>query len=334
MNNFFQFFNLLGGLALFLFGMKAMSEGLQKITGDKLHRLLQKATANRISATVCGAFITAFIQSSSATTVLVVGFASAGLLNLYQSLGIIFGANIGTTLTAWIVSFFGFKFDIAFFSLPVIGCGFFIQCIDKWPTFKRVGETLWGFGLLFFGLSIMKNTLPADFAQHPALLALVSHFTPITFLRLLALIATGTILTVILQSSSAIMAMTLTCAAAGIIDFPTACALVLGENIGTTITANLAALGASPIARRAAVGHTLFNVIGVVWAVLFFPYLLKGVDILVPGDPYVKDPAALTAILPYHIAAFHTLFKCHKYGFAAPATQTNSRHYVLADSEI
>ncbi len=300
--------NLLGGLAIFLFGMKIMSDGLQKVSGEKLRQLLGIATTNRFAATACGTLVTSIIQSSSATTVMVVGFASAGLLNLYQSLGVIFGANIGTTMTAWIVSLFGFKMQISLFALPVIAIGFFAQFIPRFIVIRRIGETMVGFGLLFLGLDIMKNAIPADFAQNPHVVEWISRFQPNNLLNLLILIFSGTILTVILQSSSAVMAMTLTCAAAGIIDFPTSCALVLGENIGTTITANLAAIGASKTARRAALGHFLFNIIGVFWVVCIFNHFVHFVDWLVPGSPYTKETDVLTAVLPYHISAFHTVF--------------------------
>lgn len=300
--------NLLGGLAIFLFGMKIMSDGLQKVSGEKLRQLLAAATANRCAATFCGALVTSIIQSSSATTVMVVGFTSAGLLTLYQALGVIFGANIGTTMTAWIVSLFGFKFQISLFALPVIAVGFFAQFTPRFIIVRRIGETMVGFGLLFLGLDIMKNAIPADFAQNPHVVAWISKFRPDNLLNLLTLIFSGTVLTVILQSSSAVMAMTLTCAAAGIIDFPTACALVLGENIGTTITANLAAIGASKDARRAALGHFLFNVIGVFWVVCVFKHFVHFIDWLVPGSPYTRETAVLTAVLPYHISAFHTVF--------------------------
>ena len=282
-----------------------MSDGLQKVAGSRLRTLLQLATRNRVSATLCGALITAVIQSSSATSVMVVGFASAGLLNLNQSLGVIFGANIGTTLTAWVVSLFGFNVQISLFALPVIAVGFFIQFIPKWLTLRRSGETLVGFGLLFLGLAIMKDAIPADLAAHPQVAAWLARFTPQTLGSLLVLVFSGAVLTVILQSSSAMMALTLTCAAAGIIDFPTACALVLGENIGTTVTANLAALGATPTARRAALGHTLFNLFGVCWAVMFFTPFVHLSDWLAPGNALTH---AAAEVLPYHIAMFHTLF--------------------------
>lgn len=300
--------NLFGGLAIFLFGMKLMSDGLQKASGEKLRQLLSVATANRFAATFCGALVTGIIQSSSATTVMVVGFTSAGLLTLYQALGVIFGANIGTTLTAWVVSLFGFSVQISLFALPVIAVGFFVQFIPRFILLRRIGETMVGFGLLFLGLDIMKNAIPADFAQNPQVVAWISKFRPDNLLNLIALIFSGTVLTVILQSSSAVMAMTLTCAAAGIIDFPTACALVLGENIGTTVTANLAAIGASKDARRAALGHFLFNFIGVFWVTCIFHRFVHLIDWLVPGSPYTKETAVLTAVLPYHISAFHTVF--------------------------
>ena len=300
--------NLLGGLAIFLFGMKIMSDGLQKVSGDRMRQLLGIATANRFAATACGTLVTSIIQSSSATTVMVVGFASAGLLTLHQSLGVIFGANIGTTMTAWIVSLFGFKMQISLFALPVIAIGFFAQFLPRLTLVRRIGETMVGFGLLFLGLDIMKNAIPADFAQNPQVVAWISRFQPDNLANLLILIFSGTVLTVILQSSSAVMAMTLTCAAAGIIDFPTSCAIVLGENIGTTITANLAAIGASKTAKRAALGHFLFNIIGVFWVVCIFKNFVHFIDWLVPGSPYTKETADLTAVLPYHISAFHTVF--------------------------
>ncbi len=302
-------FNLLGGLALFLFGMKIMSDGLQKMAGVRMRQLLSAATTNRLAATLSGMLVTAIIQSSSATTVMVVGFTSAGLLSLYQALGVIFGANIGTTLTAWIISLFGFKIQISLFALPVIALGFFGQFLpQKWMLVRRIAEAAVGFGLLFLGLDIMKNTLPADFAQHPQIITWLARFTPDTAVHLILLILTGSFLTVLLQSSSAVMALTLTCAAAGIINFPAACGLVLGENLGTTITANLSAIGAPRNARRAALGHFLFNLIGVIWVSVLFKYFIEGIDWLVPGNPADANPAVLTSVLPYHIAAFHTVF--------------------------
>ncbi len=301
--------NLLGGMGIFLYGMKLMSDGLQKMAGVKMRQMLSIATANRFAATFSGMLVTAIIQASGATTVMVVGFTSAGLLTLTQALGVIFGANIGTTMTAWIVSLFGFKIQISLFALPVIAVGFFSQFLpSKWVSVRRIGEAAIGFGLLFLGLDIMKNTIPADFAQSPFVVNWLSKLTPDTIWSLMGIITIGSILTVVLQSSSAVMAMTLTCAAAGIINFPTACALVLGENIGTTITANLAAIGAGKNAQRAALGHFLFNFLGVVWVSLIFNQFVQFIDWAVPGNPASMNPESLSSVLPYHISAFHTVF--------------------------
>lgn len=299
--------DLLGGLGVFLLGIKMMSDGLQKAAGDRLRRIIARATTNRFTATLSGILATSIIQSSSATTVMVVGFASAGLLSLSQSLGVIFGANIGTTTTAWLISILGFKVNISAFAMPMIGIGFFSQFIKKWPLARRIGEAMVGFGLLFLGLSLIQGALP-DMQNSSAVVEWIVKFRPDTLLSLLGVIGVGTVLTVLLQSSSAVMAVTLTCAAKGLIDYPTACALVLGENIGTTITANIAAIGSPRIAKRAALGHMLFNVLGVVWAVAFFHPFLGLIDCFVPGETTGTNPEVLLTSIPYHLAAFHTTF--------------------------
>ena len=307
MKAIFLFLNLLGGLGVFLLGIKMMSEGLQKVAGSKLRSIISKATTNRFAATLSGIAATSIIQSSSATTVMVVGFTSAGLLTLSQALGVIFGANIGTTTTAWFISLLGFKVNITMFALPMIGLGFFSQFIQKWPLARRIGEAMLGFGLLFLGLDLIKNAIP-DIQNSSAVLEWVTKFRPDTLLRILGVVGVGTILTIILQSSSAVMALTLTCAAKGLIDYPTAAALVLGENIGTTITANIAAIGASRMAKRAAFGHLLFNLIGVSWAILFFKQLLGLVALIIPGSTEGLTSEVLLTSIPYHLAAFHTVF--------------------------
>ncbi len=299
--------DLLGGLGVFLLGIKMMSDGLQKAAGDKLRKIISGATSNRFTATLSGIAATSIIQSSSATTVMVVGFASAGLLTLSQSLGVIFGANIGTTTTAWLISILGFKVDISLFAMPMIGLGFFSQFIKKWPIIRRIGEAMLGFGLLFLGLSLIQGAIP-DMQNSPVIEEWVSKFRPNTLLSLLGTIGVGAILTVIFQSSSAVMAVTLTCAAKGLIDYPTACALVLGENIGTTITANIAAIGAPRIAKRAALGHMMFNLLGVLWAVIFFHPFLDLISFIVPGSTEGNAPQVLLTNIPYHLAAFHTVF--------------------------
>ncbi|MEE8424996.1 MAG: Na/Pi cotransporter family protein, partial [Elusimicrobiota bacterium] len=306
MNTFMMVLNLIGALGIFLYGLKVMSEGLQKAAGPRLRDILAKATDNRFMGTFSGFVVTCCVQSSSATTVMVVGFCSAGLMTLYQSLGVIFGANIGTTTTAWLISLLGFKVKIANFAVPLIGIGFFSQFIKKWRTPHRVGEALVGFGLLFLGLSILKETIP-DVKDAPQLLDIISRFSPETIPGMAYAIFAGFAMTVVVQSSSASMAITLTAAAKGLIDFPTAAALVIGQNIGTTTTAVLAAIGAPLTARRAALAHFLFNVIGVVPAIIFFRYFLAGADALLPGDPYAAGVAGMLAI-PTHLALFHTAF--------------------------
>ena len=299
--------DLLGGLGVFLLGIKMMSDGLQKAAGDNLRKIISGATRNRFTATLSGMAATSIIQSSSATTVMVVGFASAGLLTLTQSLGVIFGANIGTTTTAWLISILGFKVDISVFAMPMIGIGFFSQFVKKWAVVRRIGEAMLGFGLLFLGLSLIKGAIP-DLQNSSAVVEWITKFRPDTFLSLLGAIGVGGILTVIFQSSSAVMALTLTCAAKGLIDYPTACALVLGENIGTTITANIAAIGAPLTAKRAALGHLMFNLIGVVWAVIFFNPLLDLVSLIVPGSTEGTAQEVLLMSIPFHLSAFHTVF--------------------------
>jgi len=295
-------FNLLGGLAVFLFGLRYMSESLQQAAGERLRTILRGATGNRFSGTLSGFAVTTLVQSSSATTVMVVGFASAGLLSLTQSLGVIFGANIGTTTTAWLLSLFGFEqgFKIAAYALPVMGISFFLQ-FSRNERLKNIGRVGFGFGMLFLGLDLVKSGVP-PIDESAGLRDFVASMRSDTMMARVLAIGVGTLLTVALQSSSATMVLTLTVANAGYIDFPTAAALVLGENIGTTVTANIAAIGAPSTARQAARGHFLFNVFGVLWvSMLFFP-ILNLVDSVVPGDGFAGED------VEDHLAAFHTLF--------------------------
>ncbi|MDT8285521.1 MAG: Na/Pi cotransporter family protein [Elusimicrobiales bacterium] len=308
---------LLGGLGVFLHGLEVMSEGLQKAAGPKLRKILAMATTNRVAGTFSGFAVTALIQSSSATTIMVVGFASAGLLTLSQSLGVIFGANIGTTVTAWLVSLLGFNIKISSFALPMIGVGFFSRFIKRWKWPHRVGEVMVGFGLLFLGLELIKNGIP-DLRNSPEIMDWIARFSPDTLLPRLALVMVGAVLTIIFQSSSAVMAVTIAAAAKGIVDFPSAAALVLGENIGTTIKASLASIGASHTAKQAAAGHFLFNVVGVVWAALLFGPMIRFVDWLVPGVPYGVSETALLVAIPTHISAFHTVFNLINTGVMLP----------------
>lgn len=295
-----QLLEIAGSLGLFLYGMRTMSDGIQKAAGERLHSILKFMTGNRFAGVLTGFGTTALVQSSSATTVMVVGFVNAGLLSLSQAIGVIMGANIGTTVTGWIVALFGFKFDITAVALPAIGIGL---PLIFWRRLKKHewGETLIGFGLLFLGLSFLKGSLP-DINAHPETLEFVTRLTGYGFLSRFIFILLGTGLTVILQSSSASMAITLTMAFTGWIDFPHAAAMVLGENIGTTVTALLASLGADVHARRAAVAHMVFNILGIIWIqFLFFP-VISLVDTLVPGS--MNTPGGITA----HLAMFHTTF--------------------------
>ncbi|MEW5815878.1 MAG: Na/Pi cotransporter family protein [Spirochaetota bacterium] len=295
-----RIFEIAGSLGLFLFGMKIMGEGIQKSAGASFQNILNIMTINRFAAVMTGFLITSLIQSSSATTVMVVSFVNAGLLSLVQAIGVIMGANIGTTVTGWLVSIIGFKFNISAIALPAVGLGIPILFLKKFRQ-KSLGEFLIGFGILFLGLNLLKNSVP-DIRDNPESLKFLSRFTNLGFSSYLLFVATGTIVTIIVQSSSAAMAITITMAFSGWIDFPTSAAIILGENIGTTITAFLASLNANVHARRAARAHTLFNLIGVFWmSFLFYPFL-QLVDFLVPGDSTTPQN------IPVHLAMFHTSF--------------------------
>ena len=293
-----QILKLLGSLAMFLFGMNQMSTGIQKATGDKLRSLLKNITSNPIKGVLTGLGITAIIQSSSATTVLVVSFVSAGLLTLTQAIGVIMGANIGTTLTAWIISLFGFKFDIAALSIPLFLLGFIMQQFRK-DRSKDIGKFIIGFSLLFLGLSLIKSSVP-DLSGNTQVLEFLKNWTGYGFGSLLLFIVTGTVLTLVLQSSSATMAITLIMLSQEWIPFEMGAAMVLGENIGTTITANIAASMGTTDARRAALAHTVFNVFGVIWAVVLFKPFVK-LDIFIVSSMGEYSPLV-------GLAMFHTLF--------------------------
>lgn len=312
-----QLFTLLGALGMFLFGMNMMSSGLQKVAGDRLRKFLSAMTSNPFKGVLTGLGITSVIQSSSATTVMVVSFVNAGLLTLTQSIGVIMGANIGTTVTAWLVSWLGFKADISILAVPLMLFGFLFSNSKK-DKRKNIGELIVGFSLLFLGLSFMKESVP-DLRQTPEVLEFVTSWASHGFGSILLFLAFGTILTLVLQSSSATMAITLIMLSMGWIPFNMACAMVLGENIGTTITANIAASVGNTSAKRAALSHTIFNVFGVVWAlVLFTPFLaLVGkITEVVFGLPnpaeegfVVSDSVSSTSTAAlYGLSMLHTLF--------------------------
>ena len=312
-----QIFTLVGALGMFLYGMNLMSEGLQKAAGDRLRKFLEAMTSNRLKSVATGLTITSIIQSSSATTVMVVGFVNAGLLALNQAIGVIMGANIGTTVTAWLISLLGFKADISILAVPLMALGF-VMSISKKERNKNLSECIIGFSLLFLGLSLMKESVP-DLKETPEVLSFIQGWTEMGFGSVIIFMLFGTVLTLVLQSSSATMALTLIMMSMGWIPFHMAAAMVLGENIGTTITANIAAAVANTNARRAALAHTLFNVFGVIWALaLFKPFtMLIGNIIAAMGYPNPAEMSYSGTIDPtspestaalYGLSMFHTLF--------------------------
>ncbi|MDE7388499.1 MAG: Na/Pi cotransporter family protein, partial [Muribaculaceae bacterium] len=263
---------LLGAVGLFLYGMKVMSEGLQKAAGDRLRNILGAMTRNRWTGTLTGFVITALIQSSSASTVMVVSFVNAGLMTLAQSMAVIFGANVGTTFTAWIIALFGFKVNMSAFMLPLIGVAvplLFASSSRK----KSIGEFLIGFAFLFMGLDMISKYVP-DLQSNPEMFAFLQQYTDMGFGSILIFCAVGLILTMVIQSSAATFAITLIMCSKGWISFELACAIVLGANLGTTITPLLASMSGNVAAKRTAMGHLVFNILGILWLLpLFVPFV-------------------------------------------------------------
>ncbi|AHF12602.1 Na+-dependent phosphate transporter [Barnesiella viscericola DSM 18177] len=269
---FLDFLTLIGSVGLFLYGMKVMSEGLQKVAGDRLRNILAVMTKNRFSGMFTGILITALIQSSSASTVMVVSFVNAGLMTLGQSMAVIMGANVGTTVTAWIISIFGFKVNITLFALPLIGLGTPLL-FSRNSTHKSWGEFLIGFSFLFMGLDYLNHSVP-DLKSNPEIFEFLTSYTQMGFLSILIFCAVGAIVTMIVQASSATLAISLIMCSKGWITFDIAAALILGSNIGTTITPLLASISANVSAKRAAMGHLLFNVLGSIWTlILYYPFI-------------------------------------------------------------
>ena len=296
---------LVGALGLFLFGMKILSESIQRAAGDTLKRTLNLMTGNTFKALLTGIGMTALVQSSSATTVMVVSFVNAGLLTVVQAAGVIFGANIGTTSTAWIVSLVGFKISMAEFALPMIGLGFVMLMTAKRKSRARdYGEAAIGFGLLFLGLQYLSHVLPKP---SPELLHFLSQVSGLGVLSVLLAAFVGTILTILVHSSSASTAIIITLAVEGVIGFEMAAGLVLGANIGTTVDAFLASIGARTAARRAAMIHILFNVFGTLWAVILFKPFIAVVNVMA-GDSSIAQ----------HIALMHTVFNIVNAALFAP----------------
>ena len=267
-----DFLCLLGAVGLFLYGMKVMSEGLQKAAGDRLRNILSAMTRNRFTGTITGFLITALIQSSSASTVMVVSFVNAGLMTLAQSMAVIMGANVGTTFTAWIISLFGFKVNMSAFVLPIIGLSIPLLFSNKSRN-KSIGEFLVGFAFLFMGLDMISTYVP-DLQSNPEMFAFLQKYTSLGYWSVVIFLAVGIIVTMVIQSSAATFAITLIMCSKGWIGFDLSCALVLGSNIGTTITPLLASMGGNVAAKRTAMGHLLFNVLGTIWTmIIFYPFV-------------------------------------------------------------
>lgn len=308
---------ILGALGVFLYGMKVMSEGIQRTAGNRMRKVMATMTHNRASAVLTGVTTTGLLQSSSATTVMVVSFVNAGLLTLTESIGVIMGANLGTTLTAWIIAFIG-KFSLSTIAIPIIGIGLPIFFIGK-NRVRNFGEVLIGFGLLFYGLFLLKESVP-DMkgmlqSTDPILAAKaadiqswIQNMSGHGYGSILIFLCLGVLLTLIVQSSSAAMAITVTLAIQGWIGFPESAAIVLGENIGTTVTAWLAALGTNTNGRRAARAHFLFNIIGVIWMLIAFYPFLAGVNAMAGLLPDSLRTGKVESEMGFRLAIFHSVF--------------------------
>ena len=320
--------SVLGGLAMFLYGMALMSEGLQKSAGDRLRAFMAKMTSNSFKRVLTGTVVTCLVQSSSATTIMVVSFVNAGLLTLGNAIGVIMGANIGTTLTAWITSL-GFSVNIALFAVPVMALGYLMSCTKK-SALKNLGQFLMGFAIMYVGLTFMKDCANAVLGEYQS--GMMNFFGSINgfgFGSILLFLIAGAVLTIVLQASSATMAITMLLAASGLIDFKLAVAMVLGENIGTTITANIAAAVANTSAKRAARAHTIFNIVGVIWVLAAFPPIVRLICVImealnfynpmeasrqlaiIANSGAAADPELIETYknsLLYGIAMLHTLF--------------------------
>ena len=304
MTYFFDFLTIVGSLGLFLLGMKMMSESLQNVAGDKMRNILSSMTTNRFAGVFTGLLITAIIQSSSATTVMVVSFVNAGLLPLAKSAGVILGANIGTTITAWIITLFGFKVKISILSLPLIGLAFPLMFSKS--RYKAWAEVVIGFAILFIGLDFMKSNVP-DIKNNPQVLEFITNFNNLGYISILIFVLIGVILTMIIQSSSAVVALTIVMCYQGWLSFELAASMVLGDNIGTTITANISAIVANRTAKQAALIHFIFNVFGVL---LFLPFLMPILKMVNIFSMSFGNDSAFESVrgIPVALSIFHSFF--------------------------
>ncbi len=321
---FWSILNIVGALAFFIYGMKLMSDGIQRAAGSQMRNILRTMTKNRYLGVFTGFLITALVQSSSATTVMTVSFVNAGLLTLVESAGVMMGANIGTTITAWIISVLGFKIKLSHYSYPLFAIGIPLFFANK-GKLKYWGEFLIGFAILFIGLSELKGAMP-DLKSNTDLLAWIQNVNSYGIFSRLLFVLIGAFVTVLVQSSSAAMAITLTLVYTGWLPLDVAAAMVLGENIGTTITAELASLVGNATAKRSARIHSMFNIIGVVWMVILLPYVIDWISTFVEnfshlfeGHVKIKDDVdASNALKTYKLSAFHTFFNLLNVLFMLP----------------
>ncbi len=303
--SFFDFLTLFGSLSLFLFGMKTMSEGIQKFAGDKMRSILAAMTSNRFAGVLTGFLLTTLVQSSSASTVMVVSFVNAGLMSLTQSIGVIMGANIGTTTTAWLISLLGFKYNISILSIPLIGISFPLL-LNSRERFNSLGQILLGFALLFMGLDFLRGSVP-DLETNPQMFQFLQDLTDYGVYSTFLFLGLGTLLTIVLQSSSATMALTLVMCNYGWIGFEHGAAIVLGENIGTTITANLAALVGNVYAKRTALAHSVFNIFVIIWMLFLFRFFLNNIDHFMVQFG-LGSPVTDLTMITIGLSIFHTVF--------------------------
>jgi phosphate:Na+ symporter len=295
-------YTVFGGLGIFFYGMKSMSEALQSVAGEMIKSIINTLTKNRVSALLVGIVVTMLVQSSSVTTVMVVGFVNAGLMSLSQAIGVVFGANIGTTITGWIISIKVGKYGLLF-----IGLGIFPMLFAKTNKWRQIGRIIFGIGMIFFGLVLMSDAFK-PLRTMPEFLEAISYFSGQHYGAYIASIIVGCLLTIIIQSSSAMLGITMALAMSGVIQFHTAAALVLGENIGTTITAMLASVGGNIEAKRTARAHAFFNLLGVLVIFCIFPYYVEFIDWVIPGDPTFVNEKGEYSKIAVHIASGHTIF--------------------------
>ncbi|MCO4753689.1 MAG: Na/Pi cotransporter family protein [Bacteriovoracaceae bacterium] len=302
MSTFQIIYTLLGGLGIFFYGMRTMSDALQQAASEVITKVINSLTTNRFLAVVVGMIVTMIVQSSSVTTVMVVGFVNAGLMQLTQAIGVILGSNIGTTVTGWIISI-----KIGKYGLLLIGLGIFPALFSKNPKLQSAGKALFGVGMVFTGLEFMSGAFK-PLRNDPGFLDMISYFSGQDYGSYIASVITGCLLTMIIQSSSAMLGITIALASTGVIEFPTAAALVMGENVGTTITALLASVGANVNAKRAARAHAIFNTLGVVLMLAFFPVYIEFIEWLIPGAADAVAADGSKPQIAQHIAASHTIF--------------------------